>query len=100
MAGAGGADGVHRDARIAVGAVFKPDRAGERRSHFTVDLTFSGARPDGSPADEIGDKLTGHHIEKLGGRRYPQLINLQQQAPRQLNSVVDPVAAVEVRIGD
>ncbi len=24
MAGAGGADGVHRDARIAVGAVFKP----------------------------------------------------------------------------
>ena len=30
MAGAGGADGVHRDARIAVGAVFKPDRAGER----------------------------------------------------------------------
>jgi hypothetical protein len=35
---------------------------GERRSHFTVDLTFSGARPDGSPADEIGDKLTGHQI--------------------------------------
>ena len=30
MAGAGGADGVHRDARIAVGAVFKSNRAGER----------------------------------------------------------------------
>ncbi len=65
-----------------------------------MDLAFSGARPDGPPADEIGDKLTGHHIEKLGGRRYSQLINLQQQAPRQLNSVVDPVAAVEVGIGD
>lgn len=45
-----------------------------------MDLAFSGARPDGPPADEIGDKLTGHHIEKLGGRQCPQLINLQQQA--------------------
>ncbi len=76
----------------------RPGRRALRPSHGGSG--FLWCAPRWPPADEIGDKLTGHHIEKLGGRRYPQLINLQQQAPRQLNSVVDPVAAVEVGIGD
>ena len=87
MAGAGGADGVHRDARIAVGAVLnQPGRRALRPFHGGSG--FQWCAPRWPPADEIGDKLTGHHIETRWPS-VPQLINLQQQAPRQLNSVVD-----------
>ncbi len=100
MAGAGCADGIHRNAGIAVGAVFKAHRAGERRSHFTVDLAFSGAGTNSPPADQIGDKLSGHHIEEFGSSGNAQLVNLQQQFARQLNAVIYPVAAVQIGIGD
>ena len=70
MAGAGGADGVHRDARIAVGAVLKPTGQ-ESAEAISRWIWLSVVRAPMAPADEIGDKLTGHHIEKLGGRRYP-----------------------------
>ncbi|MNL33373.1 hypothetical protein D3C87_1552820 [compost metagenome] len=65
-----------------------------------MDLAFSCTCTDCPPTDEIGDKLPGHHIEKLGGGRHAQLVNLQEQFARQLNTVVHTVAAVEVRIGD
>ena len=94
MAGAGGADGIYRDAGIAVGAVFKAHRAGERRGHFTVDLAFGGTGANRSPADEIGNKLSGHHIEKFSGGRHAKLVDLQQQFACQLDAVIDPVAAV------
>ncbi len=49
MAGAGGADGVHRDARIAVPVpFFKSNRAGERWGPFLRWICFSVVRaPDG-----------------------------------------------------
>ena len=93
-------NGVNRDAGIAIRTVFEAYRAGERRRHLTVDLALRSARPDGPPADKIGNKLSGHHIEKLGGGGNAQLIHLQQQLPRQLHAVINPVAAVEIRIGD
>ncbi|MNS71426.1 hypothetical protein D3C72_1047950 [compost metagenome] len=100
MAGARGANRVYRDVRIAIGAILKAHRAGERRSHLAVDLALRGASPDGPPTDEIGDKLPGHHIQKLGRGRHAQLVDLQKQFTRQLDTVVHTVAAVQIRIGD
>ncbi|SAD50888.1 Uncharacterised protein [Enterobacter cloacae] len=76
MAGAGSADRINRDAGVAVRPVFKADRAGEGGGHFAVDLAFGGACANCAPADQIGDKLSGHHIEKLGRRRHAQLVDL------------------------
>ncbi|SPX19552.1 Uncharacterised protein [Escherichia coli] len=46
MAGAGCADSIHSNPRIAIGTIFKTYRTGECRSHFAVDLTFgSNVRP-------------------------------------------------------
>lgn len=39
MAGAGSADSIHSNPRVAIGTIFKTYRTGECRSHFTVDLT-------------------------------------------------------------
>lgn len=38
MAGAGCADSIHSNPRIAIGTIFKTYRTGECRSHFAVDL--------------------------------------------------------------
>ena len=76
MAGTGSADGINRDTGVAIGPVFEADRAGEGRGHLAVDLAFGGARANRAPADQIGDKLPGHHIEKLGRRRNAQLVDL------------------------
>ncbi len=51
VAGASRTDGVDRNAGIAVSAIFKTHRAGERRSHFTVDLAFRGTSANGAPTD-------------------------------------------------
>ena len=78
MAGAGGPNRIHGNSRIAVGTVFKADRAGERRGHLAVNLAFSSTCSDSAPANEIGDKLSGHHIEKFGRCRYAKGVHLQQ----------------------
>ena len=100
MAGAGSADSVYGDTGIAIGTVLKAHRARERRGHFAVDLALGRTRADSAPAYQVGNKLPGHHIEKLGGGRYAQFIDLQQQATRQLEAVIHPIAAVEVGVGD
>ena len=51
MAGTGGANRIDGNMRIAIRTVFKADRAGKRRGHFTVDLAFGGACANGSPTD-------------------------------------------------
>ena len=51
VTGAGGANRIDGDARVAIRSVLKADRAGERGGHFTMDLTFGGARANSSPTD-------------------------------------------------
>ena len=65
-----------------------------------MDLALGRTCADCAPAYQVGNKLPGHHIEKLGGGRYAQFIDLQQQATRQLEAVIHPIAAVEVGVGD
>ncbi len=98
MAGTRSADRIDRNPGVAIGSVFKPDRAGEGRGHFTVDLALGGPRANRAPADQIGDKLAGHHIEKLGGRGNAELVHLQKQLTCQLNPMVNAIAAVEIGV--
>ncbi|CSG00006.1 Uncharacterised protein [Shigella sonnei] len=51
MAGAGCADSIHSNPRIAIGTIFKTYRTGECRSHFTVDLTFGSTCANRAPTD-------------------------------------------------
>ena len=94
MAGARRANRINGDARVAICPVFKPNRAGERGSHFTVNLAFRRARANGAPADQIGNKLAGDHVEKFGGGGDTQLIDLQQQLARQFEAMIYAVTAI------
>ncbi|VTM89198.1 Uncharacterised protein [Raoultella ornithinolytica] len=94
MAGAGGTDGIDGNTGITIGTVFEADRAGERGGHFPVDLAFGGTRADSTPAYQVGNKLSGHHIEKFGGGGDPQLVDLQQQPTCQLKTVIHSIAAL------
>jgi hypothetical protein len=100
MAGPGGADRVNGDPRVSVGAVFKAHRAGERGGHLAMDLAFGSARAHRPPANQVGNKLTGHHIEKLSGGRQPQRVDPQQQVAGQGKAVIHAATAVEIRIGN
>jgi hypothetical protein len=95
--------GEHRidgDADIAIGAVLETDRAGEPGGELAMDLAFGGARADGAPGDEIDDVLGRHHVEELAGRRQAERIDVEQQAARQAQALVDAEAAVEAGIVD
>ncbi|SBK90804.1 Uncharacterised protein [Klebsiella oxytoca] len=65
-----------------------------------MDLALGCTRADSAPANQIGNKLSGHHIEKLGSGGDAELVHLQQQATRQFKAVIHPVAAVQVGVGD
>ena len=51
MAGAGSADSINSNPRVAIGTIFKTYRTGECRSHFTVDLTFGSTCANRAPTD-------------------------------------------------
>ena len=77
MAGACGTNGVYGDMRIPVGAILKADRAGERRGHLAMDLAFGGTCANRALADQIGNKLPGHHIKEFGRGRDAKLVDLK-----------------------
>ena len=95
-----GKDGVGRNLDAAVGAVLEAHRAAQARGELTVTLALGRARADGAPGDQVGDKLRAQQIEELRARGQAERRQLQQQAPRTLQTFVDREAAVEVRVVD
>jgi hypothetical protein len=53
-----------------------------------------------APGDKVGDELWAQQIEELGAHREPHLDDLEQQAARHLQALVDRKAAVQVRVVD
>ena len=96
MAVGGGTHRIQGNLNITVCAVFEPHRAGQRRGHFPVHLRLCGARAYGSPADQVGNILAGHHIQKLGGGGQAQGVNVAQQLARQRQAGVHIKAAVKI----
>ena len=54
----------------------------------------AGAGADGTPADHVGQVFGGDRVEHLGGHRQAQLVDLQQQAAREVAAQGD--AALEL----
>ncbi|MNT71514.1 hypothetical protein D3C72_2100070 [compost metagenome] len=78
MAGTRGADSIDRDVRISIRTVFKAYRARKGRGHLAMDLAFGGPRANRAPTNQVRDKLSDHHIEKLGGCRHAEFVHLEQ----------------------
>ena len=62
----GGADGIHRDPYIAVGAILEPDRAGQAGGQFPVHLRFGGTGADRTPGHQVGGVLRRDGVEEIG----------------------------------
>src|SRR5256885_3725150 len=96
----GGAHGVDRDLHGAVGAVLEADRHREARGELAVHLALRGARADRAPRHEVRDELRRDRIEELAARRKAQLGEVEQEAARQPQPLVDREGAVEDRVVD
>src|SRR6185312_482688 len=93
-------DGVDRDLRVPVGAVLEADRHREAAGQLAVGLALGGARAARPPADEVGEVLRRDHVEELAAGRHPQLGQVEQQAARDRQPLVDLERAVEVGVVD
>ena len=95
-----GLDRVDRDPDVAVGAVLEADGARQSGRELAMDLAFGRARADGAPRDQVGDVLRRDHVEVLGPGGQVELVDLEQDAPREAQAFVDAEAVVEARIVD
>ena len=93
-------DRVDGDPDVAVGAVLEADRARQARRELAMHLALGGARADGAPGDQVRDVLRRDHVEVLGAGRQVELVDLEQDAPREAQAFVDAEAVVEARIVD
>ena len=65
-----------------------------------MHLAFGGARADCSPTDQVRNVLRGDEIEELDPGRYAGVVQVEQQPPRDAQSLVDVEPAVEVGVVD
>ena len=91
---------IQRRLDASVGAVFEADRHGEAAGHFTVGLRFGRARADRGPTHHVRNVLRHDRVKKLRGRGQPQLRDLQQQTPRQLQTSGQIARIIHARIVD
>ena len=93
-------DGVSGNLDIAIRAVLEADRGGQPGSQLAMHLAFRGTCTDGAPADEVADVLRRDRVEELAARWHAQLVDPHEQVARDAQALVDPEAAVEIRIVD
>ena len=93
-------DGIDGHFQAAVGGILESDRGGQARGHLAVGLRFDRARADRRPRDEIAVVLRCDGIERLGGRRQPQLIDGEQELAGARHAHVDAEAVVEEGVVD
>src|SRR5438093_7290856 len=96
----GGAHGVDGDLDAAVGAVLEADGHREARGQLAVHLALGRARADGAPGDEVRGELGRDRIEELAARGQPELGEIEQEAARPPEPVVDGEAPVEAGVVD
>ena len=96
----GGAHGVDGDLHPAVGAVLEAHGHREPRGQLAVHLALRRARADRPPRHEVRRELRRDRVEELAPRGQPELVQLDEQAPRAPEALVDGEAAVEVRVVD
>jgi hypothetical protein len=94
------ADRVDRDLDAAGGAVLEADRHREARGELPVHLALAGSRADRAPGDEVRDELRGDRVEELAACGHPHLGQVEQEAARHAQALVDLEALVELRVVD
>ena len=94
------ADRVERDLHAAVRAVLETDRHREARGQLAVHLALRSPRTDRPPGNEISHELRRDRIEELGARRKSELVDVEQEAPRAAQALVDGEAVVEIGVVD
>ena len=72
-----------------------PDRAGQSRRQLAMHLALGRARADRAPGDEVGDVLRRDHVEELGAGGQPEVVDVEQDSPREPQAFVDAEAVVE-----
>ena len=95
---AGGADRVHGDLQVAVGAVLEPDGHVERAGELAVRLGFRRARADPRPRNELGEVVRDRRVEQFGRGAEPVRRHVQQEPAGELQPARDVAAAVQVRV--
>ena len=95
-----GADRIDRELDASAGAVLEPHRTGQPRGHLAVHLALGGARADCPPTDQVRDVLGGDEVEEFDAGRYAGVVQVEQQAARGAQALVDVEAAVEVGVVD
>lgn len=62
---------IDGDAHATIGPVLESDWEGDTRSEFSVELRLSCTGPNGSPGDEVGDKLWAVSYQRsIPGQKY------------------------------
>ena len=89
---------VDGDLQAAIGRVFESDGHRQAAGHLAVRLRFRRARADRGPTHQVGDVLGHDGIEKFGRRRQTHSGDFQEQLPRFLQTHLDVVGAVEMRV--
>ena len=91
---------VGRHGQVAVGAVFEAHGGGQAAGHFPVGLGLGGAGADRTPGDEILQVLWRDRIQCLGGGGHPQFQDIQQQAPADVQALLELEGVIQVRVVD
>ncbi len=65
-----------------------------------MNLALRRARANRPPADQIGDKLAGNHIQEFRRGGQTEAVNIEQNLARQVDAAVNVKAAIQIGIGD
>ena len=93
-------DRVDGDADGAVGAVLEADRHAQAACELAVHLRLGRACTDRAPRDEVCRVLRADRVEEFGGRWQADLGDLEEEATREAQALVDLVAAIQVWVVD
>ena len=80
---------VDRGLGRPVGGVLEPDGHRQPRRELTMHLALRGTRADRHPRGQVGDVLRDLRIEKLGGRRQPHIVDVEEQLAGEPQPLVD-----------
>ena len=93
-----GFNGIDGNLYVSVGGILEANRAGESRGQFAMHLAFGGAGTNGSPANEIADKLGHDSIEKLAARREAHVCQIEQESSCHMKPFVDAEGSINERV--
>lgn len=95
-----GADGVHGDRDVAVGAVLESEWEGNTGGQLAVQLRLGRAGADGAPRDQISQELGRDGVEQLTAHRDAHVGQFAEQSAGNAQALVDLEGAVDLWVVD